>query len=308
MVNRAKRLNPRFPFDQEVAVRVRDQDSRATYRARDISLGGLFVATDDALEIFSEVDVELLTPEGDLLKLPARVVHVISSAKAAQCGIPAGMGLQLDDLAQPMRLALGRVIEHARAHDPRKRVPRPIASPDKQALKDEPMLSYVLGGVDGRRTPESLANALALDLDQTEEMLTELVQRGLVELVSAISPQHAARAESSQIKLKPDRALKGRAQPADKQASNAVLSPQVKQEVDRLWQSIDGLTHYEVLGTVPQATSASIREAYFKLSRELHPDLYRGKPLGSYGPKLEQIFARLSEAYGVLSRERSRAE
>src|SRR5215467_10471224 len=58
--------------------------------------------------------------------------------------------------------------------------------------------------------------------------------------------------------------------------------------------------YYEILGVSPKASQSEIRSAYRKLARKYHPDVSRS-------PESTQQFARLSEAYRVLSNEQLRA-
>ncbi|MBI5479806.1 MAG: DnaJ domain-containing protein, partial [Deltaproteobacteria bacterium] len=44
-----------------------------------------------------------------------------------------------------------------------------------------------------------------------------------------------------------------------------------------------------------------IRRAYFRLSKEFHPDRYYGKDLGSYREMLGAVFKDISEAFATLA-------
>jgi hypothetical protein len=57
---------------------------------------------------------------------------------------------------------------------------------------------------------------------------------------------------------------------------------------------------YRVLGVSPRATSAEIKSAYRRLARRCHPDV-------SASPDANTAFARINEAYHVLSDPRLRA-
>ncbi|XP_026671231.1 dnaJ homolog subfamily C member 4-like isoform X2 [Ceratina calcarata] len=56
-------------------------------------------------------------------------------------------------------------------------------------------------------------------------------------------------------------------------------------------------THYEVLRVSPNATQKEIRNAYIKLTKEMHPDSGKGN---------HADFVKLNEAYNVLSKSNSR--
>src|SRR3954465_8886914 len=75
-----------------------------------------------------------------------------------------------------------------------------------------------------------------------------------------------------------------------------------------LYDRIDRLTHYEVLGVPRDADKKTIKRTYFRLAALLHPDRYFTKKLGSYKPKLEILFARVTEAFEVLSAADKRAK
>lgn len=62
------------------------------------------------------------------------------------------------------------------------------------------------------------------------------------------------------------------------------------------------LSHYEVLGVEKEASSADIREAFLKLSKECHPDL------NSHNQKNHDRFVQVNEAYSVLIRAVSRKD
>jgi curved DNA-binding protein CbpA len=62
-----------------------------------------------------------------------------------------------------------------------------------------------------------------------------------------------------------------------------------------------------VLGVPREATEAQVREAYFRLARRFHPDVHHDQALSDLRDKLEQVFARLGEAYEVLCSPRMRA-
>lgn len=58
-------------------------------------------------------------------------------------------------------------------------------------------------------------------------------------------------------------------------------------------------THYKVLGVAPSATNDEIKDAYYRLAKDTHPD--------SAPEADEAAFRRLTQAYHTLSRAESRA-
>src|SRR5262245_16394634 len=63
----------------------------------------------------------------------------------------------------------------------------------------------------------------------------------------------------------------------------------------------DRLNHSELLGVARDADKKAIKRAYFQLAATIHPDRYFGKRLGSYKPKMETVFARMTAAFETLS-------
>jgi tetratricopeptide (TPR) repeat protein len=70
---------------------------------------------------------------------------------------------------------------------------------------------------------------------------------------------------------------------------------------------LDRINHYALLGVNRAADKKSVKDAYFRLAGLIHPDRYFGKRLGSYKPKMELLFTRMTAAYETLSRNQSRA-
>ena len=58
------------------------------------------------------------------------------------------------------------------------------------------------------------------------------------------------------------------------------------------------------LGVAGDADVATVKRAFTAASKELHPDRYFGKDLGSFKEKLAQIFARLTEAVQEMEKAR----
>jgi hypothetical protein len=67
------------------------------------------------------------------------------------------------------------------------------------------------------------------------------------------------------------------------------------------------LTHFEVLGVTEETDKKEVKRAYFKLSKEFHPDRFYKKQLGSYGERLAAIFKALTVAFDTVSDDAQRA-
>lgn len=62
-----------------------------------------------------------------------------------------------------------------------------------------------------------------------------------------------------------------------------------------------GQPYHALLSVQKGAASKSVKRAYFKLSKEFHPDRYFRKNIGSYGERLDRIFKKILEAHEILS-------
>jgi curved DNA-binding protein CbpA len=93
----------------------------------------------------------------------------------------------------------------------------------------------------------------------------------------------------------------------------ADLSEDVDLDVERrreilfLAATMDGWTHWQAMGVPWNASVDAARDAYREKVKVFHPDRYPGRRLGSFRPRLERIFRRLTEARDALSEEVARA-
>ncbi len=58
---------------------------------------------------------------------------------------------------------------------------------------------------------------------------------------------------------------------------------------------------YMLFGVSQGADAKTLKRAYFLLSKEIHPDRFYGKRLGSFGPKMTRVFEEASRAYAHLT-------
>jgi CheY-like chemotaxis protein/curved DNA-binding protein CbpA len=105
------------------------------------------------------------------------------------------------------------------------------------------------------------------------------------------------------------------AQPRPAEETSAPPSPSVDspanaikaEELRSRFESMDQQDHWGVLGVPRTATAAEVRAEFHKLAKQFHPDrhAYAGPDAREYA---DRIFARLSEAYRVLSEPELRAK
>lgn len=71
---------------------------------------------------------------------------------------------------------------------------------------------------------------------------------------------------------------------------------------------IEDLDYYALLGVSRDATKKAIKDAYYRLASEYHPDRYFRKNLGSFKQKMEVVFTRITLASDTLTRKQLREE
>ncbi len=64
---------------------------------------------------------------------------------------------------------------------------------------------------------------------------------------------------------------------------------------------IDGRDPWALLGVPNGADAKVLKRAYFKLSKDIHPDRYYGKQLGTFAEKLTVVFEAVSRTYARLT-------
>jgi curved DNA-binding protein CbpA len=94
-----------------------------------------------------------------------------------------------------------------------------------------------------------------------------------------------------------------RATDAEKQALDepAELSLDERLRILAMARLADGRDPWALLGVERNADAKALKRAYFKLSKEIHPDRYYGKQLGSFDKLLATVFEAVSRAYAKLT-------
>ena len=91
-------------------------------------------------------------------------------------------------------------------------------------------------------------------------------------------------------------------------AEEVDLDLEKKRRILELYERLDEMSYYDLLGVPFDADKKQVKGAYYKLAPEFHPDSYFRKNLGSYKPKIEAIFTRITLAHDVLTARQRRAE
>ena len=96
------------------------------------------------------------------------------------------------------------------------------------------------------------------------------------------------------------------APPESELIEDVEIDGQLQERIIQSFHRSDKMNHYELLGVAMDADRAEIRKAYFALSKVFHPDAYYGKHLGSFKPKMEVVFRKVTDAYEAVGRAKKR--
>jgi len=80
-----------------------------------------------------------------------------------------------------------------------------------------------------------------------------------------------------------------------------------KRRIILMMRLVSGGDYFALLGVTRGVDKRELKRAYFRVSKEFHPDRHYGQILGSFGPCLHRIFECANEAFEVLSDDRKRA-
>src|SRR5262249_20567364 len=75
-----------------------------------------------------------------------------------------------------------------------------------------------------------------------------------------------------------------------------------------LYERLNRIDHYTLLGVAATDDAKAIKRAYFGLVKDYHPDRFFRKDVGALKPRIEAIFAAMTMAHETLTDVRRRAE
>lgn len=173
------------------------------------------------------------------------------------------------------------------------RVPRLRPGVDPQGLTLSPAEAYLLSRMDGSTPWAVLRDMGGLGPEDADRCLELWLEQGITELV-------------------PPAASKSPARPAAKKTSGPLdpsldISIEIQRRILDFEKRVE-LPYHQILGVAPDADAATIKRAYFELSKEFHPDRYFRRNIGPYADRLERVFQRIHEACEMLSDPKFRAQ
>jgi DnaJ-class molecular chaperone len=76
---------------------------------------------------------------------------------------------------------------------------------------------------------------------------------------------------------------------------------------EQVYPALDRYSYYQLLRVDPKADVRTVRASYYKIATQLHPDRYQSLVDPETRERLESIYARINEAYRVLTNYDRRA-
>lgn len=164
-------------------------------------------------------------------------------------------------------------------------------------LKLGPEEGFVLSRVDGRTTVGQLLDLVPFDGEVTVTILKQLVRVGALDIpgadISVPLPVLTPEVPATPVANTPLEGLD--------------LSAEQARRIDDFFASLDRRDAFELLEVTRDADKKEIKRAYFKLSKEFHPDRFFGKNIGPYKERLSKIFQSIKAAFELLSDDARRA-
>jgi curved DNA-binding protein CbpA len=170
------------------------------------------------------------------------------------------------------------------------RVPRLAPGYDATQLPLSPSEGYLLSRVDGATPWTVLREIGGLTPSEVDGYLERWVAAGVLELGEPAG--------------QPLRAIPSAVAAADPSLD---LSVEAQERILAFETRLDRPYH-EILGVPRNADAKIVKRAYFELSKEFHPDRYFRRDLGPFAARLARVFARIAEAYELLSDPTTRVE
>ena len=178
-----------------------------------------------------------------------------------------------------------------------------IPGVDVRKLPLTPTDGYLLTRVNGQATVREIARETGLFEGEVIEAFEKLVT---LHVVTFGSVEEALAALNPPAPLKPQM-LTARYDATELEEICDLDIEQRKRVLD-LFYAMEDNDYYTLLGIAKESDKRAIKRAYYEVALPMHPDKFFRKNLGSFKPKMESVFNRLTVAHDTLLDKDRRAE
>lgn len=185
------------------------------------------------------------------------------------------------------------------------RVPRLLAGQNLAPLSLTPAERFLVSRIDAMLSEMELSLVSGLSPQQVAATLDRLARAGAVDFVAGPpEPEPVYQAPPRPASHAPPGALYD---PSELE-EQVDLDVEKKRRILDLFYRLEDLTYYALLGVGEEADKKQVKSAYYAVAPEFHPDKYFRKNLGSFKPKIEALFARMTLAHDVLANQQRKRE
>jgi tetratricopeptide (TPR) repeat protein len=167
---------------------------------------------------------------------------------------------------------------------------------------------YLLSRVDGATPWRLLREMGGIPADEADTCLARWVAEGLLDVVSESSPSPTSlSSEERKPNPPPVDAAEAPAKPAPVfQIDESKIDDRLDLEIGVQRRILEfeaslGRPYHDLLDVPKGSEPKVVKRAYFKLSKEFHPDRYFRREIGDYARLLDRIFKKVLEAHEMLS-------
>jgi curved DNA-binding protein CbpA len=182
--------------------------------------------------------------------------------------------------------------------DPDRRCPRLAPDWEEHATALSPVEGFLLSRIDGHTPWAVLREIGGLSPADADAALAGWIAAGLVQVDAEKPAPPPARGAAATPNAPDLRAVD----------ASLDLPVELQREILAFEAHLDGASHHEILGVERQSDPRDIKRAYFRLSKQFHPDRYFRRSIGDYASRLDRIFRHVALAYELLSDPTTRAE
>ena len=184
------------------------------------------------------------------------------------------------------------------------RVPRLVPGWEQKGGQLSPEEGFLLSRIDGCTSWEMLRHIGGIPPERVDRCLERWLAEGLVaiERCSSTGQSEEPRQPPPPRTLIPDAEL----EPGAIDASLEIPVDLQQRILD--FEAKLERPYHEILGVARDADERAIKRAYFKLSKDFHPDRYFGREIGTFAARLDRIFKKVALACELLLDPTTRAE